>query len=286
MRNNNFAVFILSNNRPDNVITFNSIRKAGYTGKIYIIIDNEDKMSDKYIKKFGKENVIIFNKLEYAKKVDNGDNFNNYRTTTHVRNAIFDEAEKLGYEYFLMLDDDYTGFQIRFNHRFEFVNNVIDKSLDKFFDVVLDYFISVDNLKSICFSQGGDWFGGGNGAFGEKVLIKRKAMNSFFCSVNRRFMFLSRLNEDVNTYLSLGNRGELFFTINQLQLNQLATQKNKGGMTDAYLEGGTYVKSFYTVMYCPSFTKVTIMGSKNKRLHHRISWENAVPVIIDEKYKK
>ena len=121
-----------------------------------------------------------------------------------------------------MLDDDYTGFQIRFNHRFEFVNNVIDKSLDKFFDVVLDYFISVDNLKSICFSQGGDWFGGGNGAFGEKVLIKRKAMNSFFCSVNRRFMFLSRLNEDVNTYLSLGNRGELFFTINQLQLNQLA----------------------------------------------------------------
>lgn len=55
MRNNNFAVFILSNNRPDNVITFNSIRKAGYTGKIYIIIDNEDKMSDKYIKKFGKE---------------------------------------------------------------------------------------------------------------------------------------------------------------------------------------------------------------------------------------
>jgi len=99
-------------------------------------------------------------------------------------------------------------------------------------------------------------------------------------------MFLSRLNEDVNTYLSLGNRGDLFFTINQLQLNQLATQKNKGGMTDAYLEGGTYVKSFYTVMYCPSFTKVTIMGSKNKRLHHRISWINAVPVIIDEKYKK
>jgi hypothetical protein len=286
MRNNNFAVFILSHGRPKNVITYKNIIKAGYSGRIYIIIDNEDTSGKEYIKTFGEENVIIFDKKKYAMLVDNGDNFENYRSTTHVRNAIFDEAKRLGLKNFLMLDDDYTGFQIRFNHKFEFVSVTINKSLDKFFDVVLDYYNSVKNLKSICFSQGGDWFGGGNGAFGEKIMIKRKAMNSFFCDVDRPFRFISRLNEDVNTYLTLGNRGELFFTINQLQLNQLATQSNKGGMTEAYLEGGTYIKSFYTVMYCPSFTKVSIMGSSNKRLHHKISWKNAVPVIIDEKNKK
>lgn len=283
---NNFAVFILSHGRPDNVITFKTLKKTGYTGNIFIICDNEDKTIDKYIKNFGKDRVIVFDKLKYAKNTDNGDNFKNYRSTTHVRNAIFGEADRLGYEYFLMLDDDYTGFQIRFNHEFKFISDSINKSMDKFIESILVYFDKVENLNSICLSQGGDWFGGGNGGFGEKVFIKRKAMNSFFCSTKRKFKFISRLNEDVNTYMTLGNRGSLFFTINQLQVNQLATQSNKGGMTEAYLEGGTYIKSFYTVMYGPSYTKISIMGSKNKRLHHKIKWINAVPVIIDEKYKK
>lgn len=57
-------------------------------------------------------------------------------------------------------------------------------------------------------------------------------------------------------------------------------------MTDAYIDGGTYVKSFYTVMYCPSFTKIITMGRTNRRLHHSISWPNAVPLIIDERHKK
>ena len=33
-------------------------------------------------------------------------------------------------------------------------------------------------------------------------------------------------------------------------------------MTEAYLEGGTYVKTFYTVMYCPSFVKAKILNAK------------------------
>ena len=102
MKENNFCVFILSNGRPDKVITYNTIRKAGYTGKIFIIIDNEDVNYNKYIKNFGDENVIVFNKMEYALNVDNYDNFGNYRSTTHVRNAIFDEAKRLGYKYNLV----------------------------------------------------------------------------------------------------------------------------------------------------------------------------------------
>ena len=39
----NFAVFILTHGRPDNVITYNTIKSSGYTGRIFIIIDNEDK---------------------------------------------------------------------------------------------------------------------------------------------------------------------------------------------------------------------------------------------------
>lgn len=47
----NFAVFILSHGRAGKVYTFDTLRKQGYTGKIYIIIDNEDEQEAEYKKK-------------------------------------------------------------------------------------------------------------------------------------------------------------------------------------------------------------------------------------------
>ena len=69
-------------------------------------------------------------------------------------------------------------------------------------------------------------------------------------------------------------------------IDQPETQQVKGGMTDMYLGNGTYMKSFYTVLCCPSFCSVTMMGDRHYRIHHGIEWENAVPKIISDKYKK
>ena len=71
-------------------------------------------------------------------------------------------------------------------------------------------------------------------------------------------------------------------------MNQKQTQSNKGGMTDIYINQGTYVKSFYTVMMMPSSVKVGLMGNsmETKRLHHIINWNNTVPKIIKESFKK
>lgn len=57
-------------------------------------------------------------------------------------------------------------------------------------------------------------------------------------------------------------------------------------MIEQYLSTGTYYKTFYSIMYMPSAVKISIMGNKNKRIHHHISWNNCVPCIIDEEYKK
>ena len=111
-------------------------------------------------------------------------------------------------------------------------------------------------------------------------------MNSFFCKTDRPFKFVGTINEDVNAYVGLGAKGELFFTIGNISLNQADTQQNSGGLTDIYLDLGTYVKSFYTVICNPSCVKVRLMGDNHFRLHHMIQWNNAVPKIINEKYKK
>jgi hypothetical protein len=285
-KHNDFCILILTNGRPDRVITYKSLQNAGNTYPVYIVIDNEDKTAEQYFANYGRDRVVVFDKKAIAKTTDQYDNFNNLRTTTHVRNALFDVASRLGFKYFLALDDDYTDFRYKFSSRNVYGDYIVHQNIDAVFDAVLDFYIDNPRILSICFAQGGDFIGGASGTMAKKIHIKRKAMNTWFCSTERRFKFVSRLNEDVNTFMTLGNRGLLFMTTNQFAINQLQTQHNAGGMTDAYLDSGTYVKSFYTVMCLPSCTKIGMMGTVTPRLHHKITWNNAVPKIVDEKYKK
>ncbi len=278
----NFAVFILSHGRPERVMTLHTLKRNGYTYPAYIIIDNEDKKADKYYEAFG-DKVIIFDKEKISKTFDEADNFGDRRTVVYARNACFEIARKLNIKYFLQLDDDYYKFEYRINNKMEYPTGfrVVRNNLNKIFDIYLKYFQSID-AKSIAMSQGGDWYGGEK----EHGKPKRKAMNSFFCSVDRPFKFYGRVNEDVNTYVWYQGLGNLFLTVPFASIGQFATQSNAGGMSEMYLDTGTYTKSFYTLMYSPSCVTIRVMGSHNRRLHHRITWNDAVPKIIKEKYKK
>ena len=284
MKNKDFTVFILTHGRPDNIKTLTTLKKCGYTGNIYFIVDNEDKTINKYIQNFGSKKVKIFDKKYYADNVDEGNNFDERRTITHARNACFDIAAELGITYFIELDDDYSNF------RWRYVNKYITKGyvhdLDKLFCVLLNFYKST-NCKSIALAQGGDFIGGESCAMLSNYMNNsRKCMNSFICSTKRRFQFVGAMNEDVNTYVTLGNRGNLFLTLPFVGLEQQQTQSNNGGITDMYLKYGTYCKAFTTSMMHPSGVKVAMMGFTNNRLHHFIKWNNTVPKIIRHKPKK
>lgn len=287
MNNKNFVVFILTHGRPDNVKTLSTLRKCGYTGNIYFIVDNEDKLIDKYIENFGEEYVKVFDKKKLADEVDEGNNFDERRTITHARNACFKIAKELGITYFIQLDDDYTAFDFRIDTGSSENCGAIKpiKNLNKIFDMLLNYYINIPSL-SIAFAQGGDFIGGINNGKGAYRFNKRKCMNSFICSTERQFQFIGAMNEDVNTYTTLGSIGKLFLTIPFVSITQTATQSNKSGITDMYLKFGTYCKAFTTTMMHPSGVKVSMMNSTHQRIHHSISWVNTVPMILDEKYKK
>ena len=283
MKMNEFAVFILSHGRPDNVITFDTLKKQGYTGKVFIIIDNEDKTSEQYYSRFGKENVIMFDKIEVSKTFDSADNFDDRKCIIYARNACFEIAERLGYEYFLQVDGDYTAFDYRLYIDKAVVKPVIN--LDSLFNYILKYYKTLD-VMSICMAQGGDFIGGLDNGKDLYRFSLRKAMNTFFCSTRRKFNFVGRINEDVNTYTYFQSQGNIFLTIPFCSITQKQTQGTKGGMTETYLSGGTYLKSFYSVLFQPSAVKLKMMNASNKRIHHSINWDNAVPCIIDEKHKK
>jgi hypothetical protein len=202
-----------------------------------------------------------------------------------ARNASWDLAKQVGVRYFMQMDDDYGGLYTTWLSSLEMVRIPVKATLDQALDAMIEFMDSTPTA-SIAMAQGGDFIGGG-GKFCPS--LKRKAMNTFLCSVDRRFDFFGRINEDTSTYVRLGATGQLFFTVLHLQVNQAQTQAQPGGLTEAYLDSGTYAKSFYTVMVAPSCVQVGEMGdhrSPHNRIHHKINWNRAVPKIAREVHRK
>lgn len=281
-----FCAFILSHGRPDRVHTYKTLLRAGYTGKVFIVIDDEDKTADEYRKQYG-DKVLQFCKREYAEKLDEGDNSGKRISTIYARAAMFDLAPQVGCRYFIQLDDDYTDFSIRFNSKGDGCRLKITH-LDDVLSAMLDFLIDTPAL-TICMGQTGELLGGTDQSGGNTRRLRRKAMNSFVCSVDRPWVMIGRMNEDVNTYVIGGLRGDLYFTALQVLLTQVQTQANAGGMSDLYLDTGTYVKSFYSVMYAPSCVKIGTLGdhrSPHYRIHHKINWHHCAPKILREEWKK
>lgn len=286
---NDFCIFILTNGRPDRVYTEQTLKECGNEYPVFLIVDDEDKTREEYKKKYPNQ-VFIFSKEDESKLLDTPDLSKDKRTIVYARNACFTIAKKLGFRFFLELDDDYTDFSFRFPEAEHFGRKKIEN-----FSLVCDAFIDFlieSKAKTICFAQAGDFIGGlkakTGGAYRKKIL--RKSMNSFFCDTENEFRFLGRINEDVNTYTSEQIKGNLFFTITDVALTQKATQKNSGGMTEIYLDNGTFLKSFYSVVFSPSAVIVEPMsnggGNTYNRIHHRVDWDACAPKIMSDKYKK
>ena len=101
-----FVIFILTHGRANNMHTYQALQRAGYTGKIIFLLDNEDTTIAEYRNKFGENNIYIFDKLQVSKWVDSMDLSLDRRAILYARCVSYQVAKNLGYKYFLQLDDD------------------------------------------------------------------------------------------------------------------------------------------------------------------------------------
>lgn len=284
-----FAVFILSHGRANKVYTVDLLKRINYTGKWYIIIDNYDNQAQQYYDKYGKDRVIMFDKDEASKYVDTVDNQKTMNVVIFARNYCWTIAKNLGLKWFLEFDDDYNELKTRYIKD----DGTFSAKWVGDFDAVCEEYIKYmedTNLYTVCFSQQGDFIGGTTSSMWTDK-VKRKAMNSFFCCVDRPFYFYGRLNEDLTMSVQCGKLGMPMLTTCDIMLHQMNTQQNSGGLTDAYLLYGTYVKSFYSVIYNPSCTKISTLGESVKdfshmRYHHAVDWNLAVPKIVSDRFRK
>lgn len=286
MKRNDFCIFILSYQRPERARTVRNLKLANYTGPYYIVLGNDDKKIDEYKETFGEEHIIIFDKEAEAKECDTCDNYHKMNIVLYARNVCFKLAEHLGYKYFLELDDDYGKFAYRYFDENDHLCTQYIQEFDDICDLMIDFLEDTQAL-SVAMAQNGDFMGGSSSTTNlARKGYSRKVMNSFFCTTERPFKFVGTINEDTNTYCLLGSQGNLFLTVSLMAVDQAKTQQRSGGLTEVYNDLGTYVKSFYTLMNCPSFAGLGTVGNDHPRIHHNVKWKYAVPQIISNKYKK
>lgn len=281
MKSKDFAVFILSHGRADTITTYKALRDGGYTGRTYVVIDNEDDQEDLYRQKFG-DDIIQFDKRDYLEKTDLGDLDTDRRIGVFARNFIQDEAKRLGYKFHLQLDDDVHGFTYRFAQG-KVLRALHCSHLDEVFSGMVEY-MKETPITSLSFALSAYNMGGVDGSIKEGMT--RKTMTTFLMRADDLQYFHMRMNDDITTSLINGMRGKLYYSYLPIEVEVDKTQVKAGGMTDIYQKNGTYRKSFYSVMCCPSCVKVSAMGITDYRIHHTISWNNAVPKLLSERWCK
>lgn len=297
--NHNFCVMILSHGRPNDQATVATLKRFGYTGDWYIILDNEDDTAQEYINKYGADKIKIFDKQSVIDSgaVDPMDNFGVHATVVFARYASYQIAKELGYGYFMMCEDDHDSIRWRMSPEIEYSSKMVSDdpeyhALDQIINTMLDYFVATPRIQSLCMAQSGDYIGGANSKMATDQ-YRRKAMGTFITRVDDPIDFCGTMNDDTNAYTMLASKGNLMLTTAFVAVNTKQTQKNAGGNTDIYMAFGTYVKSFYSVLGHPSGVKISTLANngdrvKNNifRVHHRVTWANVAPKIVRKNIKK
>lgn len=275
---NDFAVFIITHKRPHNQMTVETLRKGGYTGRIWFVVDDEDNTVSEYEKIYGVENVKVFHK---ENNFDLADNLTDHKgVPVYARNECFRIARDCGVSYFVQLDDDYPKIDYRYERGGKLLSKPV-KSFDGVFEAMVR-FLENEKISCVAFAVAGDYIGGLSGRF--KDGLYRNTRNSFFCKIGSPTEFLGRINEDVTTPAMNNMLGRLFYTFMGVQVTLYDHKKNEGGSSEQYKEVDLYWNYFYPVLFIPSAIKLRY--SKKSGFIKSISWSNLTPMVISEKWRK
>lgn len=153
-----FAVFILTNGRPNNQISFQTLRRCGYTGKIWFCLDDCDLTIQEYINNYGADNVVIFDKNYYINSIDNNVRFFTDKAPIYARCAVEDIASSLGYDTFMVIDDDVKDFRYRYIEDKSLLSSNV-YNLDSVFHSISEFIIDC-NLSTVGLSNSSSYIGG------------------------------------------------------------------------------------------------------------------------------
>lgn len=274
-----FACIVISHGRPD-CSTVKVLRECGYTGKIYIVVDDEDETLPDYLAKYG-DDVHVFHKEE---NFDTGDLGGSKACGVFARNQCLKVAEKNRLTYYLELDDDLEILAYRYNDAGH-LRGIKAKGIDRLFDGICEYFDEAP-VQCLGFGNAVDYIGGVP-TF-ESGTANRTVMNSFFLRVANKIQWRSRNSDDIITVVDEAQKGHAGFRFTPV-MNKFDVwiPKRKsdasGGSISMYNSEGSYKLRFYAVLFHPDCILIRQTESGYDCLTRA---NNAYPKIISSRFKK
>ena len=276
-----FAILIISHGRPDNIPTITALKKSNYSGDYYIIIDDEDKTSEKYLTNYP-GHVIIFCKQNYINSNSLLFNTELRSVAVHARNAAENIAKELNLDYYILLDDDITNFHYRYVDD-KLHSDKLD-NIDSAFNAYIKY-MSDTNISTIGLAHDGMFLGGNTQAFNAPQHSRNRILaNAFIRNMKYDVQWGPDMCEDFITSINENNKANIWITLPFIGIHckkqGMKKSKSDGGNSEAYLMGGNYGVAKYAVLAHPDCYELS------SNLWFRcVSYDTIVPKIISCKYK-
>ena len=201
-----FAIFICTHGRPNAQHTLKTLRDCGYTGKIVLLVDDEDDTVDDLVDNYPKTRIMRFNKQKYIDLSDTGTNENQRKCILYAKNCCEAVAQDIKLDAFVIADDDIFNFRYRYPEDGKLKSLKITKDIDKVIEAYVEYMLSADIVATgFGFTQ--FYFSGENSFSPENFLKYRVPYNFVFRNAKYKIDWMSWFGEDIITAVMYNKRG-------------------------------------------------------------------------------
>lgn len=274
----NFAVFIISHERADRVETYDTLRRGGYIGKIFVVIDNEDNMVSTYLNRFG-DDVLIFDKQAYIDKADTLESAKLKSSAVYARNAVEDFAKLFELDAFGMFDDDIVGLRYRWIENDKCRSMSVKGGLSQIFQEYSEYLVDC-NIATLSFENCMFYLGG---VTDEKISNERWAYQVFIRNSKFPVDWISIINMDIITEITTAVKGYIWWSLPHIVYESSPMNSASGGLKKVYDAISSGRRAFFATISQPSSCRPGYSHGKIRILQDK---KKSYPMILGSRYKK
>lgn len=278
-----YIVFIITHGRPNNQLTLNLLKELGYTGKYLLVLDDTDDIRT-YVNNYGADNIVVFSKEYYFSIADTGLSKQErvLKFPQYARMAVEDIAKELGYQFFMVLDDDLINIRIRYDKDGVLKSQSTKGIINEVFAKCIDF---IDDANVACASFGwGNSYRGGVKVLYDYTSRNRMCAETFIRNGKFEVDWRPLMIHDLLTSISCNMGGQVWMQLLNIQIDiKVSEGKCDGGSAEVYRSFNKFRRVCFPLMMYPSCNKPR--WYKDKWIT-TFSPENGCNKIIGSRYKK
>lgn len=280
-----FAVYVVTNGRAERQESVKRFRRAGYTGRIFYVVDDEDSQLRRYKEIYG-DNVRVFSKQEYIDRIDWMTNRETRKAAVYGKCACFDIAKADGIQYFCMIDDDITRILFK-DYRRGKLNTYPATSMNEICNRICET-LEKAPFECIGIAKDGAYIGGANEAVKDGIFWRLS--QCVFYRTDRPWKFRSIMYEDTMSSLDMPLIGRMSNSITSLSHDVEHNKSLPGGMNETYTDAGDskeYIGNFMLLMAHPDALVLTMAKKRGKmQWRFRLNHDSCFPKVLNERWRK